>query len=142
MWSWTALRPSCIFGFAVGNPMNMATVIAIYATMCKEMKLPLRFPGSNAAYHALMEMTDAELLAKERLDLRERRLLDTGRGFPHAVPASSGGLCRKNRRQTGFRYHMRGFSRQHDPTRLPWLSRGSSLIPIDLSLRTLPFIHW
>jgi nucleoside-diphosphate-sugar epimerase len=63
-WSWTALRPSSICGFAVGNPMNMATVIAVYATLCKEMGLPLRFPGSEAAYRAVMEMTDAELLAK------------------------------------------------------------------------------
>ena len=43
-WSWTALRPSSICGVAVGNPMNMATVIAVYAALCKEMKLPLRFP--------------------------------------------------------------------------------------------------
>jgi nucleoside-diphosphate-sugar epimerase len=63
-WSWTALRPSSICGFAVGNPMNMATVIAVYAALCKEMKLPLRFPGSMTSYHAIMEMTDAELLAK------------------------------------------------------------------------------
>lgn len=63
-WSWTALRPSCISGFAVGNPMNMATVIAVYAAICKEMRLPLRFPGSAVAYRAVMEMTDAELLAK------------------------------------------------------------------------------
>src|SRR5580658_9193006 len=63
-WSWTALRPSCICGFAVGNPMNMATVIAVYASLCKEMSLPLRYPGSAAGYHAVMEMTDAELLAK------------------------------------------------------------------------------
>ncbi len=65
-WSWAggALRPSSICGFAVGNPMNMATVIAVYAALCKEMRLPLRFPGSTAAYRAVMEMTDAELLAK------------------------------------------------------------------------------
>jgi nucleoside-diphosphate-sugar epimerase len=46
------------------EPMNMATVIAVYAALCKEMELPLRFPGSTAAYRAVMEMTDAELLAK------------------------------------------------------------------------------
>lgn len=63
-WSWTALRPSTICGFAVGNPMNMATVIAVYAALCREMGLPLRFPGSRTAYGMLMEMTDAELLAK------------------------------------------------------------------------------
>ncbi len=41
--------------------MNMATVIAVYAALCKEMKLPLRFPGSATSYHAIMEMTDAGL---------------------------------------------------------------------------------
>jgi PRISE-like Rossmann-fold domain len=49
MWSWTAFRPSSICGFAVGNPMNMATVIAVYASLCREMGLPLRFPGSTEA---------------------------------------------------------------------------------------------
>jgi nucleoside-diphosphate-sugar epimerase len=63
-WSWSALRPSSICGFAVGNPMNMATVIGVYAALCQEMGLPFRFPGSMAAYQAIMEMTDAELLAK------------------------------------------------------------------------------
>jgi nucleoside-diphosphate-sugar epimerase len=63
-WSWSALRPSSICGFAVGNPMNMATVLAIYAVLCREQRLPLRFPGSDKAYNIVMEMTDAELLAK------------------------------------------------------------------------------
>jgi nucleoside-diphosphate-sugar epimerase len=63
-WSWTALRPSCICGFAVGNPMNMATVIAVYAAICRELALPLRYPGTVRAYGMLGEMTDAELLAK------------------------------------------------------------------------------
>jgi nucleoside-diphosphate-sugar epimerase len=63
-WSWTALRPSCICGFAVGNPMNMATVIAVYASLCRELGLPFRYPGSARAYRTIMEMTDSDLLAK------------------------------------------------------------------------------
>jgi nucleoside-diphosphate-sugar epimerase len=63
-WSWTALRPSSICGFAIGNPMNVATVIAVYAAMCREFGLPFRFPGSSSAYGKIMEMTDADLLAK------------------------------------------------------------------------------
>src|SRR5262245_13470183 len=51
-WSWTALRPSCICGFAVGNPMNMATVIAVYGSLCRELGLPLRYPGSARASRA------------------------------------------------------------------------------------------
>jgi nucleoside-diphosphate-sugar epimerase len=79
-WSWTALRPSSICGFAVGNPMNMATVIAVYAVLCKEMGLPLRFPGSSAAYSTVMEMTDAELLAKAIVWAGENDLCD-GQAF-------------------------------------------------------------
>jgi hypothetical protein len=44
--------------------MNMATVIAVYAVLCKEMGLPLWFPGTAKAYGGIMEMTDADLLAK------------------------------------------------------------------------------
>ncbi|CAG7638061.1 hypothetical protein PAESOLCIP111_03908 [Paenibacillus solanacearum] len=63
-WTWSALRPSVVCGFALGNPMNLAMVIAVYASMSKELGLPLRFPGKPGAYHSLLEMTDAGLLAK------------------------------------------------------------------------------
>lgn len=63
-WSWSAIRPSVVAGFALGNPMNLAMVIAIYASISKELGLPLRFPGSQRAYDTLMEVTDAGLLAR------------------------------------------------------------------------------
>jgi nucleoside-diphosphate-sugar epimerase len=63
-WTWSALRPSVVSGFALGNPMNIAMVIAIYASMSKELGLPLRFPGKPGAYNSLLEMTDANLLAR------------------------------------------------------------------------------
>lgn len=63
-WSWSAIRPSVVAGFALGNPMNLAMVIAVYASISKELGLPLRFPGSRGAYDSLMEMTDAGLLAR------------------------------------------------------------------------------
>lgn len=63
-WSWSAIRPSVVGGFALGNPMNLAAVIAIYATISKELGLPLRFPGKPGAYDTLLEMTDAGLLAQ------------------------------------------------------------------------------
>lgn len=63
-WTWTALRPSVVCGFALGNPMNLAMVIAIYASISKELGLPLRFPGKPGAYNSLLEMTDAGLLAR------------------------------------------------------------------------------
>ncbi|MBB6693305.1 SDR family oxidoreductase [Cohnella xylanilytica] len=63
-WTWSAIRPSVVSGFALGNPMNLAMVIAVYASISKELGIPLRFPGKPGAYHTLMEMTDAGLLAK------------------------------------------------------------------------------
>lgn len=63
-WTWSALRPSVVCGFALGNPMNLAMVIAVYASISKELGLLLRFPGKPGAYHSLLEMTDAGLLAR------------------------------------------------------------------------------
>jgi nucleoside-diphosphate-sugar epimerase len=63
-WTWSALRPSVVIGFGLGNPMNLAIAIAVYASMSKELGLPLRFPGKPGAYDALLEMTDAGLLAR------------------------------------------------------------------------------
>jgi nucleoside-diphosphate-sugar epimerase len=63
-WNWSALRPSVVGGFGLGNPMNLAVAIAVYAAMSKELGLPLRFPGKPGAYDKLLEMTDAGLLAQ------------------------------------------------------------------------------
>ncbi|MFI7066382.1 SDR family oxidoreductase [Kribbella sp. NPDC050124] len=63
-WTWSALRPSVVGGVALGNPMNLAVAIAVYASMSKELGVPLRFPGRPGAYDALLELTDAGLLAK------------------------------------------------------------------------------
>ncbi|KQO07548.1 NAD-dependent dehydratase [Agreia sp. Leaf244] len=63
-WTWSALRPSVVAGVGLGNPMNLAMVIAVYASMSKELGIPLRFPGRPGAYTSLIEMTDADLLAK------------------------------------------------------------------------------
>jgi len=63
-WRWTALRPEAVCGFAVGNPMNLAMVIAVYATLSKELGLPLRFPGTEKAYRALYQLTSAHILAE------------------------------------------------------------------------------
>jgi nucleoside-diphosphate-sugar epimerase len=63
-WSWSAMRPSVVAGVGLGNPMNLAMVIAVYASMSKELGVPLRFPGKPGAYGSLIEMTDADLLAR------------------------------------------------------------------------------
>lgn len=63
-WSWSALRPHTVCGFALGNPMNITTVIAVYAAISKELGLPLRYPGKPGAFRAVYQCTDSEVLAK------------------------------------------------------------------------------
>lgn len=63
-WTWSALRPSVVCGSALGNPMNLAVVIAVLATISKAHGVPLRFPGKPGAWTSLLEMTDAGLLAE------------------------------------------------------------------------------
>lgn len=63
-WQWSVLRPHTVCGFALGNPMNLVTAIAVYASISKELGLPLRFPGKPGAYRAIYQVTDADLLAK------------------------------------------------------------------------------
>jgi nucleoside-diphosphate-sugar epimerase len=63
-WGWTALRPDIVVGLAIGNPMNLATLIAVYASLCKELNVPFRFPGPPQAYEVLVNVTDVRLLAQ------------------------------------------------------------------------------
>ncbi|MGV1019739.1 NAD-dependent epimerase/dehydratase family protein [Empedobacter falsenii] len=63
-WSWTAIRPDVVIGFTTGTPMNLANLIATYATICKEEGIPMRFPGSEKAYNVLVNVTGTEILSK------------------------------------------------------------------------------
>jgi nucleoside-diphosphate-sugar epimerase len=63
-WAWTILRPDVVAGVSIGNPMSIAMVLGVFASISKELGLPLRFPGKEAAYRALVQITDASLLAK------------------------------------------------------------------------------
>ncbi|MFD0466466.1 NAD-dependent epimerase/dehydratase family protein [Microvirga aerilata] len=44
-WAFTVLRPQIVCGFALGNPMNAVTAIGVYASICRELGQPMRFPG-------------------------------------------------------------------------------------------------
>lgn len=70
-WTWSALRPHQIAGFATHYPHNLAAVIGVYASVCAELSLPLRFPGSSACYESVSMITDANLLANAVLWLSD-----------------------------------------------------------------------
>ena len=63
-WTWSASRPHTVIGFSVGSKMNLALVIAVYASLCKERGTPLHFPGNQASFDCIYQMTDSALLAR------------------------------------------------------------------------------
>lgn len=63
-WTWSVARPHAVCGFSTGGPMNLTLAIAVYANICKALRLPLSFPGKEGAYTALYQCTDAALLAR------------------------------------------------------------------------------
>ena len=44
-WDWVELRPQTLCGYAPGTAMSILPAIAVYASIAKELGLPLRFPG-------------------------------------------------------------------------------------------------
>lgn len=62
--AWSIHRPHTIIGKAVGNAMNMGTTLAAYASLCRETGRPFRFPGSEAQWNGLTDMTSANQLAR------------------------------------------------------------------------------
>jgi len=63
--TWSIHRPHTVIGMAVGNAMNLGTTLAVYASICKETGRVFRFPGSEAQWRGLSDVTDARMLAKQ-----------------------------------------------------------------------------
>jgi hypothetical protein len=70
----------------LGNPTNLAVAIAVYASISKKFGVPLRFPAKPGAYDALLELTDAGLLARQRCGRRPRRRRRTRRSTSRTGP--------------------------------------------------------
>ena len=65
--TWSVHRPHTITGVAVGNAMNMATTLAVYASICKATGRPFRFPGSRVQWDSLTDMSDADIVARQQI---------------------------------------------------------------------------
>lgn len=63
--SWSVHRPHTMIGYVLGNAMNMAVTLAVYASICRHTGRPFVFPGSPEQYGAVTDVTDARLLAKQ-----------------------------------------------------------------------------
>jgi nucleoside-diphosphate-sugar epimerase len=63
--TWSVHRPHTLIGYAVGNAMNMAATLGVYASICKETGEQFVFPGSLEQWQAATDVTDARILAKQ-----------------------------------------------------------------------------
>ena len=63
-WTWTCIRPHVVCGIASGSPLNIISVVGAYATIMRELGLPLKFPGSPKAFSVVYQATDARLLCR------------------------------------------------------------------------------
>ncbi|MGB3745406.1 MAG: SDR family oxidoreductase [Xanthobacteraceae bacterium] len=63
-WTWSASRPYFLIDFAPDRPRNVVSVVGAYAAICRELGLPLNFPGTDTCWHSLSEATDARQLAR------------------------------------------------------------------------------
>ena len=98
-WSHAVLRPHTVCGFALGSPMNIMTVIAVYAAISKELGLPLRFPGKPGAYNAVYQVTDSEHLARAMVWAAMRRRRQTRCSTSRTATSSVGAICGRGSRR-------------------------------------------
>ena len=85
---WSVHRPSTILGFHHSNAMNMTSTLAVYATICKATGQPFIFPGQPAAYRAILDATDARVLAEQCAWARPPQGQETRRLQPDPQPQS------------------------------------------------------
>ena len=63
--AWSVHRPHTMIGLVIGNAMNMAVTLAVYASICRHTGRPFVFPGSPEQYAAVADVTDARVLARQ-----------------------------------------------------------------------------
>lgn len=56
-----------IFGFSPYSLMNLIGTLCVYAAICKHEGVPLRFPGSKAAWECYSTASDADLIAEQHI---------------------------------------------------------------------------
>lgn len=63
--TWSIHRPHTVVGYAVGNLMNIGSTLAVYASICKETGRKFIWPGSEAQWNGVSDITDAKVLAQQ-----------------------------------------------------------------------------
>jgi len=62
-WNYSISRPNTFADDSFDNPRSFGLVVAVYASIQKELNLPLDFPGSEKTFHSRTQFTDLKLLS-------------------------------------------------------------------------------
>ncbi|KAG2663531.1 hypothetical protein I3760_16G034800 [Carya illinoinensis] len=65
--TWSVHRPNIIFGFSPYSLVNIIDMFCVYAAICKHERLPLKFPGTKAAWDDYWVASDADLIAEQQI---------------------------------------------------------------------------
>ncbi|CAI9104316.1 OLC1v1002960C1 [Oldenlandia corymbosa var. corymbosa] len=65
--TWSVHRPGKIFGFSPFSGMNIVETLCVYAAICKQQGIPLKFPGCKAAWDGYSDCSDADLVAEHQI---------------------------------------------------------------------------
>ena len=63
-WTWSASRPNTLLHFSPRMPRNIVSTLGAYAALCRYSGAALDFPGPEAAYRSLTQVTTIEVLAR------------------------------------------------------------------------------
>jgi nucleoside-diphosphate-sugar epimerase len=63
-WTYSTARPHTFCDEDSAEPRNAALLIALHATLARELRIPFVFPGSEKAFHARTQFTLVRLLAR------------------------------------------------------------------------------
>ncbi len=63
-WDWSISRPHTFCDLVLDEPRSITLLVAVYASILKELGLPLRFPGTRSAFDAKTQFTWLPMLAR------------------------------------------------------------------------------
>lgn len=63
-WRWSASRPNVVCDFDPSRARNLTGIIGAYGAICRELDVPFDFPGTDAGFTTLTEVTDGTLCAE------------------------------------------------------------------------------
>lgn len=63
-WNWSISRPHTFCDLNLSEPRSITLLVAIYASVQKELGLPLQFPGTRQAFEARTQFTWLPMLAR------------------------------------------------------------------------------